>query len=218
MPTCDRRRFAARAIEYFRRQDHRRSELLILDDGGDPIEDLVPRDRRIRYVRLERRMILGAKRNHGCELARGEIVLHWDDDDWQAPDRISAQLTELRRRDAELVGVDRELFVDPRARRAWIYSRPPGPRPWLAGTSLAYRKDFWERNRFPEVAVGEDTRFVWAAAGARLASLDDYRLVVGIIHAGNANPKRTASAGWSPCPFAEVEQLLGEDAAFYAGL
>ena len=51
MPTADRRAFVPRAIELFLRQDYPRAELLILDDGADAIEDLVPVCDRIRYVR-----------------------------------------------------------------------------------------------------------------------------------------------------------------------
>src|SRR5262249_51867830 len=82
MPTLKRRRFVPRAIEYFLRQDHPAKELVILDDGSDPVADLIPEHPAIVYRRLEHRLVLGAKRNMACEMARGEIIAHWDDDDW----------------------------------------------------------------------------------------------------------------------------------------
>ena len=89
MPTHNRRPFVGQAIYYFLRQDYPEKELLILDDGEDAVADLVPRDERIRYVRLEQRQSIGAKRNHACELAKGQFIAHWDDDDWMAPRRLS---------------------------------------------------------------------------------------------------------------------------------
>ncbi|MBS1586159.1 MAG: glycosyltransferase family 2 protein [Bacteroidetes bacterium] len=31
-------------------------------------------------------MVVGRKRNIACEESRGDIIVHWDDDDWYAPD------------------------------------------------------------------------------------------------------------------------------------
>ena len=44
MPTCNRRSFVPRAIRQFLAQDYVRKELLILDDGSDPIAELVRRE------------------------------------------------------------------------------------------------------------------------------------------------------------------------------
>src|SRR5215510_16345784 len=97
MPTHNRRPFVPKAIEYFLRQDYPQRELIILDDGTDPIVDLAPNDQRIRYFRQNQKRNIGAKRNLTCEEARGEIIIHWDDDDWMADWRISYQVTSLLR-------------------------------------------------------------------------------------------------------------------------
>jgi glycosyltransferase involved in cell wall biosynthesis len=71
MPTCNRRNFVAQSVSYFLRQDYPYKELVILDDGEDAVGDLVPDDERIRYIRLNQGLSLGAKRNLGCELSQG---------------------------------------------------------------------------------------------------------------------------------------------------
>jgi hypothetical protein len=63
--------------------------LIIVDDGADSISDLVPKDERIRYRRLPQRLSMGAKHNMACEIANGEVIVHWDDDDWNAERRLS---------------------------------------------------------------------------------------------------------------------------------
>src|SRR3712207_2410530 len=87
MPTADRRRFTERAIRYFDRQDYRNRELVIVDDGQSPIGDLVGGHPRVHYIRLDQRMRVGTKRNLACLQARGEVIAHWDDDDWYGPQR-----------------------------------------------------------------------------------------------------------------------------------
>src|SRR5689334_4653100 len=113
MPTANRRVFIPRAVAYFFRQDYPERELLIIDDGSDPVEDLIPADARIRYIRTAPGMSLGAKRNFACEQARGDIIAHWDDDDWHAPRRLSTQVNALLEHDAEVCGLDQLLFYEP---------------------------------------------------------------------------------------------------------
>ena len=104
MPTRNRRRFVGQSIWYFLRQDYPQKELIVLDDGDDAVDDLIPADERIRYVRLERRISLGAKRNLGCQMSRGSLIAHWDDDDWMSAQRLSIQQAALQESDADACG------------------------------------------------------------------------------------------------------------------
>jgi len=112
MPTANRRRFVPQAIRLFQRQDYPNRELVIVDDGGDAVDDLTPPDPAIRYVRLDGARTLGAKRNVGVSLCRGDLIMHWDDDDWMAPCRISCQVAALLAAKAAVCGLDRTLFYD----------------------------------------------------------------------------------------------------------
>ncbi len=217
MPTCDRRPFVPRAIRSFLRQDHPNKELIVVDDGVDAVGDLVPDDPRLRYVRLPRRATVGAKRNIACEHAAGSLIAHWDDDDWQAPRRLRCQVEALQRAGADLCGLRTLLFYDMRTARAWRYDYPDGMRPWLAGSSLLYTRAFWAAHRFPQTNLGEDSHFVANAEPARLVTMPDFTVHVGIIHGQNVSPKHTGSAWWRPHPVEEVGQLMGEDWAEFRG-
>ena len=219
MPTADRRRFVPRALEYFARQDYPSRELVIVDDGDDPVDDIIaalaPAGLTVSYHRPDRPLVLGAKRNLACELAAGEIIAHWDDDDWQSPPRLGIQARALEATGLELSGMRSLLFYDGGRGQAWRYRWPGGRKPWAAGTSLMYTRERWGRVRFSDVANGEDTRFVWRAPNAPVADVSDSACVIAIIHQGNTVPKAVRGAYWSPVPTADVELLLGEDAAFY---
>ncbi len=217
MPTADRRHWVPCAIEYFRRQDYPNRELVVLDDGDDRVADLACGDPRIRYVALDERLVLGDKRNRACELARGELIVHWDDDDWQASSRLGYQVRSMEASGAGLCGTRRTLYFDPTAMRAWLHCYPEGLRDWVAGNSLCYRRSLWERNPFPSVAVGEDTRFVWDRRAGRPLALDDYRFFTAIIHPGNSSRKVTEGSYWKPRPLEEVRSLLGPDWTRYGG-
>ena len=215
MPTANRRAFVPLAVGSFLAQDYPSCELLVLDDGRDPIEDLMPVDDRVRYVRLDRHVSLGAKRNLACAAARGDIIVHWDDDDWSAPWRVSYQVDALAREGAEVCGLDRVFFYDPVAARAWRYAFPRGTRPWVHGASLCYCRSYWARNPFPEVNVGEDTRFVWGPRPGRTVALPDPRFFVGTVHAGNTSPKRTRDPRWESIPSTDIEALMADACEAY---
>jgi glycosyltransferase involved in cell wall biosynthesis/GT2 family glycosyltransferase len=215
MPTNDRRRFVPLAIRYFLRQDYPNAELVIVDDGTDAVADLVPKHPAVRYHRLDGRRVLGAKRNLACELAAGEIIAHWDDDDWSAPGRLSTQVEALEASGAVLSGMNSLPFYDPAGRRAWRYEWPQSRRPWAAGTSLCYRRSLWERSPFAEVAAGEDARFVWRSAVTSIADVSGSNCLVALVHDRNTVAKSGRGAYWSSIPVDEVERLLGPDTGHY---
>jgi glycosyltransferase involved in cell wall biosynthesis len=211
MPTRDRRPFVARAIAYFLRQDHPDRELVIADDGDDPVSDLARGSPLIRYVWLERRLVLGEKRNVVNDLTEGEILLHWDDDDWSAPNRISRQVSLLQATGADLCGAGDQVYYRPSTDRAWRY-RYPQRDCWVAGNTLCYLRSRWKEHPFEPVPEGEDNRFV--RAGRRPVEVAGV-FHIGILHPGNASPKRTYGSRWSHEPAATVHRHLGPDLALY---
>ena len=217
MPTGGRRAFVRRALACFARQDYDRRELVIVDDGGSPIADLVATDPRVRYLRLDKTLPLGEKRNRACELARGDLIAHWDDDDWYAPHRLATQVARLQARGVDVCGPRRVLFFAPQRGLCWRYVYPANAhQPWVAGSGLCYRAEAWRSRPFDAVAIGEDARFVRDRPPGSVFADDDDRLLVAILHGGNSHPKRTSSLGWQPRPLREIRTLLGEDWAAYA--
>ncbi len=216
MPTADRREFVPLALRYFFAQDYPARELIVVDDGRHAIGDLLPADPRVRYLRLERRATIGAKRNLACQHARGMIVAHWDDDDWQAPHRLSYQVGALLESRADVCGIATLLFLDPRAPAAWRYRYPPDQRFWLSGSSLCYAHAFWASHPFEDIDVGEDARFVWSGHPERMQRLADPCFHVGLMHAGNASPKDTGGPFWERIDLDEVRALLDSDWMWYA--
>jgi glycosyltransferase involved in cell wall biosynthesis len=208
MATSDRRPFVPRAIAQFLEQDYEPRELIVLDDGVEPVGDLMPDDPRVRYLREEQKSPIGIKRNRLCELVRGEVIVHWDDDDWIAPWRVRHQAERLVAAGADICGLDRPLFYDPAERRAWQYVYPANAAPWVYGATLCYTKAFWRRNPFPPVGVGEDSRFVWASVSKKILALDNPTFFVGIIHPGNTSTKQTYGSRWWTYSTVAVHALM----------
>jgi O-antigen biosynthesis protein len=216
MPTCDRLRFVPGALRYFLRQDYPSLEIVIVDDGTETVAPLLPHDLRIRLFRLGEKKNVGAKRNIACSAARGEFIIHWDDDDWYPPNRVSQQIEALRATNAEVCGTSTLFYHDPGLARAWRYCYTGSGRAWVAGNTLGYRRSRWAAHPFAEIQVGEDSRFVWAEPRAALCDLRAPNLCVARIHSGNTSRKSPAGACWQTCAVAQVEALLGPEWAAFA--
>ncbi len=218
MPTRNRRAFVRQAIWYFLRQDYPAKELIVLDDGDDPVADLIPKDERIRYDRLTARLSLGAKRNRACELSRGTLIAHWDDDDWQAPHRLSLQVRALTDSGAEVCGSSEVLHYALMEGEAWLYRRDPNDRPWVAGGTMLYRRAFWASHPFRDLNVGEDTAFVWESPASAIHAIRDTSFYMAVIHGGNTSAKHLQDRRWERRSMAEVAHVLAVDRPFYAEL
>lgn len=176
MPTADRKLWIEGAIRNFQEQTHAPKELIVLDDGENPVGDLC-RGPGVRYYRTER-MSLGAKRNRACALACGPIIAHWDDDDRYSPERLARQVYGFRMPVSGFCGI---TVVNQEDRRAWRYRTRKAN--YAVGSSLMYSKLWWGQHPFLEISSGEDSAFV-AAAKADIAVEDGCDLMVAYRHAG----------------------------------
>ncbi len=123
---------------------------MILADGQD-VRHLVPEhDPRVRLIHLDGWPEIGAKRNFGCEHAEGEIIAHWDDDDYSAPGRLADQVERLRESGKAVTGFHSMRFTD--GVHWWKYE---GTRNYALGTRyvtggtggahIAFRSFRWVR-------------------------------------------------------------------------
>lgn len=215
MPTYNRRKFVPHAIEYFLRQGYPQKELIIIDDGSDCIKDMIPDSPVISYYRLDKKISLGAKLNLACEYAQGNIIANWDDDDWYAPRRLSYQAEALKSEKIFICGINNLLYYDLFRHKAFNYIYPSGQRPWLIGSSLCFKKQFWQLNHFEDIDVGMDGLFVWKAASQNIDILTDSTFSVHMIHRNNVSPKNTNSIWWHSYPVEEIKRIIGKDWPIY---
>lgn len=218
MPTHDRRVFVPQAIAYFLRQDLTDSELIVVDDGTDPVADLMPEDPRIRYLRLPERHTIGQKRNIGCAQAWGEVIVHWDDDDWMAPWRLSYQVEALQSQDADLVGLRCLWCCQVPDAQAWRHEYAANRQLWVADGTFCYRRRLWEHHPFSDTSYDIDASYRWQSPATRVWALADPSFYVDVLHAGNPARVDSADAAWHPHPAGEVTALMGDDWAFYLSL
>lgn len=97
VPTYGRPERMARLYHAFTSQTYKNSELVVLDDSDAPSELFRSLDDpRVRYVHQRPRSTTGAKRNKLLELARGEGIVQFDDDDFYTSGYVANAAEQLR--------------------------------------------------------------------------------------------------------------------------
>lgn len=191
MPARGRQEWARLAVQCFLSQDYPAKELVILDDADDPAFPEGLSESGVRYHRTDTRMNVVDKRNAVNALANGDIIAHFDSDDWSDPTRLSRQVELMRTSQKALVGFHSMLFFEPVTQSVAKYI---GARNYACGTTLLYRKSFWEVHPFSRprlVDYGSDNIFVRVAKETnQLASVDAETLMVARVHPGNTSPTR----------------------------
>ncbi len=159
---------------------------------GDQVKDLLPADDRIRLIHLAGRLEIGDKRNFGCERATGEIIALFDDDDHSAPGRLADQVARLQDTGKPVTGYRTMKFTD--GSKWWMYRGAPD---YAVGTSLCFRRDWWESNRFPSKQIQEDVDFVNHAIARRsITSVECPDLMYATIHPGNTSERSVKGHNW----------------------
>lgn len=174
--------------------------MLILQDGaGDDLEKIAHSEPGVKFVRYPGESRIGRKRNYCCELATGEIIAHWDDDDWSYRGRLGEQVAAIQS-GHPVVGYRNLHFYDERTRKAHIYTGAPD---YIVGTSMCYRREWWEAHKFGDLAVGEDNDFRDRARSVLLA-LDGLGKMVALSHAGGTSPRVLKTKQWREVNPAEL--------------
>lgn len=182
-----------KAVECFLAQTYEPRELVIVADEGMRVA--VPEDARIRVVYAPRGIVLGAKRNFACVQAAGDVLAHWDDDDWSAPERLAVQMARLEESGRALTGFRLLKFTD--GSRWWMYRGDPA---FPVGTSLCFRKDWWEQSPFPHLAIASDVPFAYSAMRAGQADvIDAGDLMYANMHPDSTNKRSMAGSCWAAC-------------------
>jgi glycosyltransferase involved in cell wall biosynthesis len=173
MSTGLRRKFLPHAIRFWNHQTHQDRELIILDDDPESSEDLIPKDERIRYVRVPYMTPLAAKMNKGISMARGPYIQKMDDDDYYAPHFLETMVKSnpdypnCGKPFISAAGCSLCLITYTGKLKFTGYE-------FFLGATFFFPKAIWEKIPFNEKVIPEcDYRFMWdqTLAGAERISV-----------------------------------------------
>ena len=163
-PTFNRRPFIPNMFKCFKHQDYPmdKIEWIILDDGTDPIEDLIKEANipQIKYIKLDEKIPLGKKRNILHENSKGDFIVYMDDDDYYPPCRISHAVDMLQKNPKALCAGASEIYIYFKHINQMIQFGPYGPNHATAGT-FAFRKELLKEHKYEDhAALAEEKAFL----------------------------------------------------------
>lgn len=104
--TFNRPQFLPRALGTLAQQTYEDLEIIVVNDGGEDVTDIVARVSNAKYISLERNGGTAASANAGLAAATGTYVGFLDDDDAVFPEHISVLVDALLRSGAEIAHTD----------------------------------------------------------------------------------------------------------------
>ena len=163
-PTYNRRPFIPNMIKCFKHQDYPMDKLewIIIDDGTDPIEDLIDEANlpQIKYIKLKDKIPLGKKRNMLHENSKGAFIVYMDDDDYYPPCRISHAIDMLLKHPKALCAGSSEIYIYFKHINQMVQFGPYGPAHATAGT-FAFRRELLKEHKYEDhAALAEEKAFL----------------------------------------------------------
>jgi hypothetical protein len=196
MLTKDRRVFMPLAKYSYMIQSYPESkmELVIVDDGDDPIEDTLFGVPNVRYIRCDTKMTISQKRNLGVREAMYDIVAFMDDDDVYPNNSIlhrTAMMLKEPRKDCAFCTTIPCYDI---ATYSSFMNVPPmtlEQSKRVSEATLVFTKKFWEERGFQDdVQIGEADAFIHGRE-QMCRELSPQDVIVSLVHPKNTSARRT---------------------------
>lgn len=189
-PTFNRRPFIQAMIQCIERQTYPkdRMEWIIVDDGTDPIEDLVKDHPLVKYFYSPERMVLGKKRNWMHSKCSGDIFVYIDDDDYYPPERVQHAVEMLQQNPAFQLAGSSKMYCYFDSQKA-IYQCGPYKPTHATAATFAFRKELLLETRYDEhSALAEENKFTKGYT-IPMIQLDAMKTILVFSHSHNSLDK-----------------------------
>jgi len=191
-PTFNRRPFIPYLIKCFQEQIYPKNKIewIIVDDGTDPIGDLVQNISQVKYFYFSEKMSLGKKRNIMNSKCSNDIIIYMDDDDYYPPMRIlHAVISLIQNPEFLCAGCSRLPIFYKHPKQQLITTGPFGKYHATAAT-FAFRKELLKECSYNEEKFfGEECDFL-KDFSIPLFQLDPFKTILVYSHPNNSIDKQ----------------------------
>jgi len=160
VPTYQRSLFLAHALQQIRSQDYPNIEIVVVDDSPEPsISSSVVEQYGIVFIRLTERKSIGEKRNIAVSHANGDVIVHWDDDDFFRRHRISSQVQPILDGEVDMTVLEHHLYLLAPKKEFFSVKRASSWGPHFA--TFSFRRSIFTEGgiRYPDNSMAEDYAF-----------------------------------------------------------
>jgi hypothetical protein len=167
-------------------------ELIIVDDGDDPIEDTLIGVPNVVYVRLSEKKTIGEKRDIGVSKAMYDIVAFMDDDDVYPNNSIIERAAMMLKTPSKECAFCSVLPCYDIMKYSSFMNAPPlnlSMSERVSEATLIFTKSFWEARKFGDVQIAEGDAFI-RGREHMCRELSPQEVIVSLVHSANTSSRK----------------------------
>jgi len=192
--TRDRRVFMPLAKYSYLIQSYPEDKLewVVVDDGDDCIEDTLIGIPHVRYIRSEKGLTIGEKRNLGVQNAMYDIVVMMDDDDVYPNNSILQRVAMMLKSPAKECGFSTAIPCYDIIKFSSYMNIPPYHLPMaqrVSEATLIFTKNFWEQRKFSNIQIAEGETFI-SGREQMCREISPQEVIVSLVHPKNTSSRR----------------------------
>ena len=173
-------------FENFQRQNYENKELIVILNKDDMVIDnwlsTARKHKNIRIYRMEEGTTLGECRNFGAEVAKYDIIAHFDDDDYYSPNYLTNSIKLFNKVDADIIG-KATSFMYLEGRKFLVLYNPNKEFKYVAhvpDATMIYSRRVFNQVKFAPITLGVEIDFQRRCleAGFKVFSGDKYDFAI----------------------------------------
>lgn len=195
-PTYNRSQYIKRLVECYKAQDYPKEsmEWIVLDDGQELCQDIFLKETKglpnIRYISLQEKVNIGEKRNMLNKLAKGDILVCMDDDDYYCPERVSHVVEQFQKNPKLDIAGSTVLYMYYVKQKEIIKLGPYNEKHATNGT-MAWRRSYADTHLYDENLTFAEEKSFLENYKHSIIQLDPRKVMLVMSHDDNTYNKDT---------------------------
>jgi glycosyltransferase involved in cell wall biosynthesis len=167
-------------------------ELVLVDDGDDPIEDTLIGVPNVVYVRLDKKTLIGEKRNIGISRAMYDVIAFMDDDDVYPNNSVIERTAMMLKSPAKECAFCSVIPCYDIMKYSSFINAPPLDLPMsqrVSEATLIFTRSFWEARKFDDIQIAEGDAFI-RDREHMCRELSPQEVIVSLVHSTNTTSRK----------------------------
>lgn len=213
--TYNRQQLIPLVIHQFNHQDYPNDqmELIILDDSLHPcfLESESRTQSNVKYVYMKEKVPIGKKRNLLNDMASGEYIVWFDDDDFYTRDRITKSIDALSKHpEYKIIGAKNMVIYDSLNTKISVnvVIKRPG---YTQNNIMAYHRDYLQTHRYKDDDIYDEERFFTNGFTEPCYQFVGSHLCIHIAHSKNTISKKKYLINKNRIDYFKAELFMNDD-------
>ena len=187
-----------------------RVEWVIVDDGTDPIKDLITDMPNVKYILVDTPLTIGAKRNLAVEYATHDVLVMMDDDDVYPTNSVLKRVAHMLAEPRKECLFSTVLPCYEIHKHVSFMNVPPATLPMsqrVSEATLCFTRDFWKAQPFPDIQVAEGDAFI-RGREHMCRELSPQDVIVSLVHRKNTSARKPPATETNGCHYGFTDELF----------